>query len=380
MASGQGYALIGPAGREDADLYLGKDTIFPHPTAFRAPGTALWGLLAGADPSWFKLINVALGAGTCALIFLILESTGAALSAGLLWAFYPSAVFATTLYGSEALYVFFLTLTAWLLSRLPSGRASGRQLAFIGLCVAWSCLIRPPAIVLLAPVLAALWNKSRKETLRRGALVAGFVALGILPWTARNWVLFHRFVPIATSHGIAFGLRTAYHRPNAVPRTEAGDEPSLSDQGWNNGVENLKETFLAGPVVIARSVADNLDRAFGSDSDVIQWATLTAYDPTRRPQPDENRAISANALAGWLLFNHFFYAGLLMLALAGLAFSAASHFLSDRGVWFLLFHLLLMCGMLILVPGLNRYHFSMMVPVVMLAGLGIDGLGKRLFE
>jgi len=162
MATGQGYAMIGAAGREDADLYLGKDTALPHPTAFRAPGTALWGLLAGGNPAWFRLINVALGAGTCALIFLMLEPAGIALTAGLLWALYPSAVFATTLYGSEVLYGFFLALMAWMLSRIPSGRAPVGRLALTGLCAAWLGLaMKQPSRVNVS--VSAEWCSSNRR-------------------------------------------------------------------------------------------------------------------------------------------------------------------------------------------------------------------------
>jgi len=185
--------------------------------------------------------------------------------------------------------------------------------------------------------------------------------------------MFHRFVPISTSQGIAFGRHTAFHRPNAAPPTAAGDEAFLSARGWGSGIANLKETVLAGPGIMARSVADDLYRAFGSDADVIRWSALKAYDFTRRPQPEENKVLSSETLAGWLLFNHFFYAGLLILAMTGLCGGGAPRFLTGMSVRFLMLHLLVLWSILALVPGVSRYHFSLMIPVVMLAGLG--GMG-----
>jgi len=118
----QGYTLTGPTGLEDVKLYLGPGVTLPYVTAYRAPGTSLWGallyLVAGTRPYVFKLANLALDAILIGLIAAVARcgrlDAGAAGLAALSWALYPSAIFATGLFGSETLFAFLLVLIAWL--------------------------------------------------------------------------------------------------------------------------------------------------------------------------------------------------------------------------------------------------------------------------
>ena len=120
----------------------------------------------------------------------------------------PSVLF------SELIYMFLFFLHVWLLLRFDtSGRR--RYLALSGFALGAATLTRSPALYSLAFVVLWLvvrgWKKNQeprtKNQEQRGSrfLVLGSSALVIacclaivLPWTARNYIVYQRFIPVDT--------------------------------------------------------------------------------------------------------------------------------------------------------------------------------------
>jgi hypothetical protein len=381
MLSGRGYALTGPVGVEDIKLYLDGSLELPRPTAFRAPGTALWGALLGARVPIFKAVNVLLGAGTCALIFLLMAGSGPAAdaAAAALWAFYPSSVFATNLYGSEALFTFFLVLLAWQISRLASTAPRG-TLAASGVNAAWCALIRPPWFIFpLILGLIWLWTLPKCESRRRIIFFAAFMGLALVPWAARNGVLLHRLVPISTNEGILLARQTSRFVPDdwAEDSTlrrlrslyETAGEAERSALGYRIGVRNLEKTLTSGPTFLLKRLASNLGESLGSDTDMIEWASEKPSPSSSEPGAGES-VLSVSALKSWQAINGSFYLGMILLAAFGVCRKGTPKRLAEPGIQFLALYFLCMLCMFAFIPGVGRYHFALMAPVAVFAGWG----------
>lgn len=378
LLSGQGFALTGPAGLDDLRLYLGQDKALPYATAYRAPGAPLVGAALGADARLFKLLNAALGTATGLLLFLLLEplSRPGAVAAALLWSFYPAAVLAGNLYGSEAPFVFLLALIAWLIERSRPAAA--------GLAAAAACLFRPLLLPLMVAAAGAwLLGRPKKEGARALALFAVVLALGLSPWTLRNWLLFKRFIPVSTSEGIVFGIHSAFHLPagaRADPelkqrwaRFHIADEPARAAQGYRLGFFHLGLALKAGPSFFARRLAVDIADSFGSDLDMIMWATAGGVDFRPRAPTAVVPVVPALVLAALAVLDHAFYVGLMLLAVWALWRGRADAALRSSGLRFLFVYFLCSFAVFAAVPGVSRYHFPLMLPVAALAALAVQG-------
>jgi tetratricopeptide (TPR) repeat protein len=134
------------------------------------------------------------------------------------WAlWFPFVELPATLF-SEPIYLFLFTLHLWLLLRFDDTRRY-RELVLSGLVLGMAALTRSPALyalVFAVPwLLLRSWRRATtalvekppfidlaRTTLR--ASLRPFVVLVlctlsiVLPWTARNWVVYQRFIPIDT--------------------------------------------------------------------------------------------------------------------------------------------------------------------------------------
>src|SRR4029078_12343692 len=122
----------------------------------------------------------------------------------------PSVLF------SELIYMFLFFLHVWLLLRFDAS-ARLRYLALSGFALGAATLTRSPALYSLAFVVLWLvvraWTKNREPRTENHAdpggapgswfLVLGSIALImacclaiVLPWTARNYIVYQRFIPV----------------------------------------------------------------------------------------------------------------------------------------------------------------------------------------
>lgn len=141
--------------------------------------------------------------------------------AGLLFAFFwaiwfPFVDLATTLF-SEPLFLFLLLLHLWLMLRYDERRRS-RELVAAGLVLGLAALTRSPALYTVvfavpwlffavsarqgdAPAAARsfrLMTRRLKQLMRPLLVLAATALLVVLPWTARNWITYQRFILIDT--------------------------------------------------------------------------------------------------------------------------------------------------------------------------------------
>ena len=203
-----------------AYLFAARTLVHEHryPTStdglfFRPPGYPVF--LAAAtlgDPDRIalgKAANSVLGA----LAALLLAAISArifrrrlvALATGAAAAVHPAFVLIATDIQSEPLFLVLL-LTAGLLLLVSADRPSSGLGVGAGVFLALAALTRPTALALAPLLLAPLFDRRYPLRVRShlaASAMVGFL-LALAPWTLRNAVVFHEFIPVNDAGGTAF--------------------------------------------------------------------------------------------------------------------------------------------------------------------------------
>jgi 4-amino-4-deoxy-L-arabinose transferase-like glycosyltransferase len=185
------------------------------PTAWLAPVYPY--LLAGIFklfgiytlPSFFAALslNILFSAGTCVPIFYAgkrVAGLGVASAAAWLWALFPNAIIIPFEWiWDTSLSALLVAVLLWATFELAESR---RLLDWSLYGLLWGLtLLTNPAVALLLPVFLA-WAAYRTRGHNRAAnsflrplLAAGVAVLCCTPWTVRNYVQFHKFIPLRSN-------------------------------------------------------------------------------------------------------------------------------------------------------------------------------------
>lgn len=256
--------------------YLGPE----GEVASRMPGYPLFlaGLrvLFGASPEAVIAAQCLLGAVTCVLLLdfarrFVPENW--ALACGLIAAFYHGMVAPAAYPASEALYSFFLVLSAWCLYQ-PSWRPLRRAVSFAALS-ACLYLVRPeplPYIICTIFLMPFIWAKfSRKEAL--SALAVFTVITGL--WVGRNFANFSRVMP-ASSVGKSVGYLSLY-----LPAAKMGLAGERHAPPATLGELERDEDFAAAYKALASTLtAGQIAKAYVYNLLSILYPFLPQYDWT----------------------------------------------------------------------------------------------------
>jgi 4-amino-4-deoxy-L-arabinose transferase-like glycosyltransferase len=210
LLAGEGYSA-----RPFIPIY-GKALLGPvAPTAYMAPGYVV--LLAGAlfiFGSLGYLVLQLLQALASAVVCLVVAGVagrvferGAAMPAGVLAALYPMLIYYSRIMQPTVFIALAVALAVALLLRLAERPVKGLALA-AGLTLGIGILLEPVMLAFLPLGLGWLawrdgWSRS---ALLRVMTIGGVVCLLLAPWTVRNWLVFHRFVPVKSSLGLNLWL------------------------------------------------------------------------------------------------------------------------------------------------------------------------------
>jgi hypothetical protein len=116
--------------------------------------------------------------------------------------FFPNNLFNANIIMTEYLFSFLLWLIIFILVRFNN---SSLYLCLIGIISGLMSYLRP--IGLLLPVIFLFYfyrNYGIKSALLKAAGVVVIMILMLSPWVYRNYMVFHRFIPVSTSGGINF--------------------------------------------------------------------------------------------------------------------------------------------------------------------------------
>lgn len=157
------------------------------------------------------VMNILFSAGTCVPIFYAgrrIAGLGVASAAAWVWALFPNAIIISFewIWDTCLSALLVATLLRATLELAESRRV--RDWCFYGLLWGFA-LLTNPAVALLFPVLlawAAYRNRNRDRVsawafgwIVRPALAAAIVLLCCMPWTIRNYVQFHKFIPLRSN-------------------------------------------------------------------------------------------------------------------------------------------------------------------------------------
>lgn len=191
------------------------------PSAYFAPGypyfLALLDLIDGhAVPRDgavhpVRIAQAVLGTVTVALVGLVaLELFGAtaALIALVLAAVYPVAIGLSGVLVAENLLTPLVLAAVYAglrVRRAARGRSAYAWIAGAGVLTGLATLTHENAVLIVLPLIAAAWigrPRFAARALAAPAVLLAITAVTILPWTIRNAVVMHRFIPVSDETGI----------------------------------------------------------------------------------------------------------------------------------------------------------------------------------
>jgi 4-amino-4-deoxy-L-arabinose transferase-like glycosyltransferase len=203
LAQGHGYRGISP------DVRGLDGQLLDHPTANFPPGTSVfWAVLYRIFGHRYDAVRIAqcvLGTLTILLIYAIgchCFDCAVALLATAIYVLWPTALIYCTELGSEPLYTF---LFCWFIFAALKFGEHPKWLNAIaaGLLLGLAMLTRSNGVLMVMLVIPwAFWEFRRTPRfLVRGLAVSLIAIAALVPWTVRNYRVFHSFIPFQTGGG-----------------------------------------------------------------------------------------------------------------------------------------------------------------------------------
>jgi 4-amino-4-deoxy-L-arabinose transferase-like glycosyltransferase len=156
-----------------------------------------------------RILLCFVGSGTVALIGLLGRRVGGpivGLLAAAIAAVYPMLFFGETVLMAESLFLLLITATL-LLAYWAADAPTPLRFALLGLAIGLSALTRAEGLLFAVILVIPLALSLRSLTLKRQALLTtvavGITIMTVAPWTIRNAVRLHAFVPISNNIGTA---------------------------------------------------------------------------------------------------------------------------------------------------------------------------------
>ncbi len=235
-------------------------------TAYRLPGyplflTAIY-TAAGVSPLPVRLCQALLDVLSCFMVFLLgrrLLGERPARIAAALYAVFPLCILYVTTLMSETVFTALLLLFLLLLPDRPEQRG---RLVWAGIAAGCAVLFRTTALILplAVAVIPGLSGRSLPSRVRPLVLIAGTMALVILPWLARNEAVFGRF-SLTSNAGVNFWMGNhhaasgSYSFPPVNPLADITDDFERSDLGFRLGRAFWLEEPEHGLFVTAKKFA-----------------------------------------------------------------------------------------------------------------------------
>jgi 4-amino-4-deoxy-L-arabinose transferase-like glycosyltransferase len=189
---------------------VNEDQPFSKPVEFSAWRAPLYPMFLAAAfqlsrATWFlRLLQVMLSAFSVYFLMrvgVVLFGELPALIAGIAYAIYPPLIFFSADLGTESLFLF-LVLAVFFVFYQDKERSPLRVFG-LGVLAGLSTLCRPNGVALFPALALAIWFAipNRAQATRRIVLLGLAMAMVVLPWTYRNYRLYHKFVLVSTNGG-----------------------------------------------------------------------------------------------------------------------------------------------------------------------------------
>ncbi len=197
-------------------------TLYGQPSAYRAPFLtyfmALHYLLFGQSFLMVRLGMILLSLCLIGGVYLLgaeIFSPRAGLWAAGMAAIYPHLIFYNARIFTETPFTLFSLLAIWFFIRLmrsPSRKNLAGTVVFLSLAI----LTRPAGIALLIIMVAfILFKQINRLNIKIALFILVFTMVLMSPWIVRNYVVFHRIIPVTTQGGVVLWVSNnhyvAYH-------------------------------------------------------------------------------------------------------------------------------------------------------------------------
>lgn len=356
------------------------------PSAFRPPGypyflAGVYAIAGQEAPAVGRLVGAFLGTLSVALIGLIalrLWGKRVSLIALFLAAIAPPLVILSTALISEALFVPVVLGAVATAIQFRRSRRPYRWAIATGVLVAVAALTRTNGILLIVPFALAL-APARRRRLRLAAwapAAAMFLAavLAMVPWTVRNLVVMHAFVPISDESG--YTLAGTYDQVSRADRTqpavwveaEHGASPEYAQINFEASIGRWGELEFGDKLQ-----AQAIDEIKADPAYVLKvgyWNTLRMFHLTELDLAVLNLSnTDIPTIPAWFEIYGFYPLG--VLALAGLLTRRARR--APKWLW--LVPLLLATS--VFVTGFIRFRSPIDPFFVMLAALAVASVAER---
>ncbi|MEN3335030.1 MAG: hypothetical protein V7641_4395 [Blastocatellia bacterium] len=239
--------------REGGGILLPRDQIDPgnarllvHPPGYSLLMAGVFAL-SGNSNSAVRLAQIVCDALSAVLVFLIaleLLNTAIAMIAAGLAALSPHFAFYSLWLSPDSLSVLPILAAVYFVIK-ASKRPRLTTVIAAGAMVGVSCWLRANALMLapfLAVVVAILIGRGKR--LRYGLALVAATVLVIAPITIRNWVLFHRFIPLSIAGGqnLVLGLGD-YDKAGRFGMPTSDADASLKDAEWHQRPEYANDLW-----------------------------------------------------------------------------------------------------------------------------------------
>jgi hypothetical protein len=248
----------------------GDATILTHPPGYSILMSAIFRLFGGRDArheltqadSGLRVVQIIGDGLSCVVVFLIaaeLFPVSIAVIAALLGCFSPHFAYYSLMLAPDTLSVLPILLAIYFLIR-ASKQPRVVTVLIAGALLGLSCWLRSNAL-LLAPFLVLIFPLlfERGRRLRYSLALAAAMTVVISPILIRNWIVFHRFVPLSVMAGLNlvegigdYDKENKFDMPRndaeaAVKDAEWHGRPDYADSLWKpEGFERDKDRFARG--------------------------------------------------------------------------------------------------------------------------------------
>lgn len=262
---------------------FGTDCFLPTvfiPPLFVLYLTGVFAIFGPADVGmWAAQVGIAMmGTGSLALLAKLgaqVRSWTVGLIAAAILALYPSAVLVSVLYMTEMMFTMWVLCFFILLLRAIESERT-RDFVWAGVFLGLATLTRPTFA--LMPVVVGLYLFGRRDyglvrAFRAGMILVVTLFVCLSPWIVRNYVDFHKFIPLTKASGNPFLTGTYYN--NDV--WGDGHDPQFPDmpKGWKKVVGNQQATDA-----LLMSIGEQRLRAelIKSPRRTLHWYTIGKID------------------------------------------------------------------------------------------------------
>jgi len=274
-------------------------------------------------------------------------------------ALYPELIWFAAHFWSETL---FMVLLWWALERLIASDARGSTGAAAVAGLLWGlAILTRETILYLTPLAAAwlAWSPRRGAARKRAASFLLCAVLTVAPWTLRNWIAFHAFVPVSTAGGLnVFQGNARLTRQEVYDRYEAVH--GRIEQYRFARREGWKAIWERQPLWTLEKLRDQMPHFWEADSLALIHIKRGADDPPGGYGPTP--VPLAWAAAAVLVVPYLLVLAVAVMGLRGLP--------GTRATFLLILFLIYYNAIHVVTHGFARYRLPVMPVVFLLAAWG----------